>query len=376
VKFTAHAYPWDVIGDPGFVSRLAGHGIDRVSLAAAYHCVRAATPLHPRHQVVSADHAALYRPIRESAWRGQPLRPLAADWAGSADSFGEAAKTLRDNGISVTAWIVLSHNSRLGAQHPRWSVKNCFDEHYPYALCPSHEPVRRYCATLAAEAVHNAAVDEVSLEACGQLGIGHAGHHDKTDGAWTPAAARWLSVCCCEACRSQWRQRGADADAVTARLREAVHGEAAGAPSPPPPQLSDLLLSVRHSATDALRTGVLAALAAVAPGLPVTLHGHPDPWVTGPAPGLTAAATTAVDSVLVPAWPTGEATAEVVSAAVAFGTPVDAYLTVLAPSDPIELLPHARRLAAAGARGLNLYHLGLAPRWRQPHFSELVRGFT
>ena len=45
-----------------------GLGIGEVSLAATYHGTRAATPLHPAHRLVEAPHAALYRPVRESAW--------------------------------------------------------------------------------------------------------------------------------------------------------------------------------------------------------------------------------------------------------------------------------------------------------------------
>ena len=184
VRASGHAYPWDVIDDPDFPARVRKAGLDTVTLAATYHSTRAATPLHPNRRVVDARHAALYRPIRARAWAGQRLKPAGPDWMPEPDPFGQAAEVLRGNGLRVTAWIVLTHNSRLGTAHPDVTVVNCFGERYPYALCPASPQVRWHAATLAAEAVRDAAVDAVSLEACGQMGVDHLGHHEKTVGAW------------------------------------------------------------------------------------------------------------------------------------------------------------------------------------------------
>jgi hypothetical protein len=352
---TGHAYPWDVLGDPSFVDRAP----PAVTLAAAYHSVRAATPLHPSRRIVDARYAALYRPVRDSVWTD--LRPKAPDWMDEPDPFGTAAAILRDAGRRVTAWIVLTHNTRLGMLRPDVTVVNCFGERYPYALCPAHDEVRDYAATLAAEAVRDVAVDGISLEACGQLGVTHLGHHEKTDGAWSPRTATLLSICCCAACRRAWPS---PPDEVIRSLRDAVLRD-----DSPPDDMLAALLAVRHAGTDALRRQVLDALPA---GVPVTLHAHPDPWVTGPSPGLTPTAEDDVDALLVPAWPTTEASADIVRQAATTGLPVDAYVTVLAPTDPDALLGHVHRLKKAGASRFSLYHLGLAPAWRQELFARVA----
>jgi hypothetical protein len=359
-----------VLGDPAFVDRVAAAGVGTVALAAAYHSTRAATPLHPRHQLVDARYAALYRPVRDVVWRGRELSPREPDWMPTPDSFGVAAAELRAAGLRVSAWIVLTHNSGLGAEGV--SVVNCFGERYRYALCPAHPEVREYAALLAGEAVAGAEVDAVSLEACGQLGLTHLSHHEKTDGAWTAAATRWLSVCCCPACRAAWSARGLDPAHVVDTLRAAVRAEAQGGVGEVP--MADALLAARHAAADALRAEVLEHLRTYAPEAPVTLHAHPDPWVTGASPGLTPTAAADVAALMVPAWPTIEESADVVAAAVATGRDVDAYVTVLAPAEPAELPAHVARLRAAGATGLSLYHLGLAPSWRQPLFREVADG--
>lgn len=367
VTAAGHAYPWDVLGDPDFPGRVAKAGLDTVTLAATYHSTRAATPLHPARRLVDARHAALYRPVREAAWAGHRLRPAVPDWVTEPDAFGAAAALLRAAGLRVTAWIVLTHDTRLGRRHPDVAVINCFGESYPYALCPAHADVRRYASTLTAEALRGAGVDAVSLEACGQLGVDHLGHHEKTAGAFTAYEKRLLSVCCCTACRAAWRRAGADDEGMVAALRAALSGGA-----PLDEGRSALILATRHAHTDALRAEVLAAVRLAAPGAPVVLHAGPDPWATGPSPGLTATAAGDVDALLVPAWPADEATAALVAAAASHGRPVDAYVTVLSDVDRKKLVAHVRRLRDAGADRFSLYHLGLAPAARQPLFTDLL----
>jgi hypothetical protein len=362
-----HAYPWDVLGDPDFPGRVAGLGVDTVVLAAAYHSVRAATPLHPQHQIVEASHAALYRPVRPEVWRGRRLAPLAQTWLDRPDPFGAAARQLTDAGLPVSAWLVFTHNTRLGTAHPDVAVVNCFGEPYPYALCPSRPEVRDYAALLAAEAVRDVDLAEVSLEACGQLGVAHAGCHDKTAGAWTEKASRLLSICCCGACRTAWGAGGLVPARLVAQLQDAVRSGSTMDGT----TLSEVL-AVRHRATDALRGQILAAIRDAAPGVRVVLHTDPDPWATGAAPGLTSKAARDVDALLVPCWSTGQESADAVVAAATSRLAVDAYVTALPPSDPDRLTDHARRLLAAGAGRLSLYHLGLAASSRQRNLREMA----
>ena len=70
----ANLYPWDVDGDPAAADRIAGLGLTGVTLAAAYHAVRAVTPFHPaapdRHQ----GRGGLL-PRRSVPLAGRPARP-------------------------------------------------------------------------------------------------------------------------------------------------------------------------------------------------------------------------------------------------------------------------------------------------------------
>ncbi|WP_214411824.1 hypothetical protein [Sphaerisporangium fuscum] len=368
MRVLVHAYPWDVLGDPLFVGRVQALGCDGVNLAAAYHTVRAATPWHPERAYLDARHAALYRPVREEAWRGRRLLPGPAAWMDDPDSFGTAATTLAAADIPVTAWTVLTHNSRLGEAHPDVGVVNCFGEHYPWALCPSRAEVREYAATLAAEAVRDLPLAGVLLEACGQLGADHGGHHDKTDGAYDARARRMLSVCCCGACRAEWAARGLDPERTVRELRTAVRSHEHDLD----PATAAALLAVRHGAADELRHQVLAAI----PGPRVGLHAMPDPWATGANPGLTPDTGKEVDTVIVQCWPTGPESAERVRLTrrmLPEEVAVGAYVTVLPPIRPDEITPHVRRLAEAGAQEIHLYHAGLAGPHRHGLLAEAVR---
>ncbi len=327
---SAHAYPWDVIGDPAFVERVLESDVDSVTLAASYHTTRAATPNHPLHKVVDVPFAALYRP-------GSPYSYGEGDW------FGDAFGILRAAGIKVNAWIVLAHSTRVGRADPSLTVVNCFGERYPYALCPSNPNVVDYCVDLAERAVRDVPVDGVSLESCGQMGLFHLGCHEKTDGAFTPLQQNLLSICCCSSC---------GVPASTVRQWFSSGREPAGE-----------VLAVRHEAADRLRAAVLAVLPS---GVPVTLHGQPDPWATGPSPGLTPQAVSDVDSVLVPCWPLGSS--------VPAG--MEAYVSALPPfgASVEKLHEHVRQLALGGASGLALYHLGLTTE-PAPLFRSLAKAF-
>ncbi len=386
-RVVGHAYPWDVIGDPEFVDRVIGLGLDEVSLAATYHGTRAATPLHPAHRLVEAPHAALYRPVRESAWAAGSLRPVSASWMDSADPFATATGLLAARDLRVNAWVVLAHSSRLGSLRPDLVVRNCFGDRYSYALCPSKGEVVDYATILAVEAVRDVGISGVSVEGLGQMGVAHNGLHEKTDGAYGPAAQRILSVCCCDGCQKAWAADGLDAQEVVGRLRDGLLAVQDGAHAADATmeevvggELAAELLRVRFASQSALRARVFDSLAAAAPGSRITLHGQPDPWATGPSPAMSGAVTgtaaSAADAVLVPAWPATPASYAAVTAARRLApaeVSVGAYVTVLPPADLGGVQDHARAVITAGADELHLYHLGLANRAQLDVLGVLAR---
>ncbi|GAA5066155.1 hypothetical protein HNP84_001196 [Thermocatellispora tengchongensis] len=366
---TWYLYPWDVLGDPEAAGRLAALGVRSVALAAAYHSVRAATPRHPRRRVVDARHAALYVPVREAAWRHARLAPESgAAWTGSEDAYGEARDALARHGVEVDAWVVLTHSSLLGGRHPGLVARNAFGEAYPYALCPSAPEVREYARLLVREVVAQGRPGGLVAEACGPMGFGHQGCHEKTAGAdWSPLEERLLSLCFCAACRDALAAAGCDPDALAARVRAALGaGEATGGPAPGGAAGMDevleevlkdgaaAVLAVRAAGVAALRD----AVAEEAAGVPrLAFHASPDPWATGPAAHVTGGG-----RLIVPCWEGGVEALRAMRAAAGPAARLGAYVTVLPPrpADAAALAGHWRRLREAGASELHVYHAGLA----------------
>lgn len=374
IRVSGHAYPWDVADDPAFVARARDLGIKHITLAASYHSVRAATPLHPDHQLVEARHAALYRPVRP-VWDGRTLVPRAPEWMQESDPFHAAAVALEDAGIEVNAWIVLNHNSELGREHPELAVVNCFGDRYPYALCPQHPAVREYAALLASEAARDAPITGVTLEAWGQLGVNHNSLHDKTAGAWNPRVTNLLSVCCCSRCRDAWRRRGGDAAEIVATLRRAIlseHNEEV--PEVLDTELVSLILACRHDAASASLDGVLQALEELSDSPKVTIFSGVDTWGGASLASVSEMALGRVSTVIQGAWAPGPGGADSVRelrSILPKSIEVSAYVSVLPPIEREGFAEHVGELLAAGASRLNLYHLGLAGRGRLSWLADI-----
>lgn len=381
VNTVAYAYPWDLVGDPAAAARIAGLGVDAVALAASYHTVRAATPLHPAHRVVDARHAALYLPVRPEAWRGRRLAPAAPPWMDGPDSFGAAASALRDVGLPVYAWTVLTHSSRLGSTTPDLAVRNAFGDHYPYALCPANADVVEYCATLIREIVQIGQPDGIVLEACGPLGVVHGGHHEKTDGAdWTPAQQRLLSLCCCAGCAARYADAGIDPDELRVAIQSGVDGSAAdvgtalGA-------LTPAVSAVRTGLARDLRRLLVGEIRRLAPATRIVLHASADPWATGPFATVAPAVDAEVDVLTATCWPGPERSLPGLRALRELAGPhtrVAGYVLALPPraADGAALLAELRRYAEAGAAEFHLYHAGLGSAARLAAIGDAVAGLA
>jgi hypothetical protein len=370
VRLSANLYPWDVDGDPAAADRIAGLGLAEVTLAAAYHSVRAVTPYHPRHRIVTRDPAVYYE-MDPARWRGSRLRPAQA---GPTGSFERSAARLRAAGITVTAWAVLTHNSRLGAADPSCAVENAYGDSYPWALCAGSPAVREYAAALAAEVAALPGADAIELEACGWYGIEHGSAHDKTAGVAGPAASWLLSACFCAACRQAYAAAGADPAGLRAATRAAADQMLARGPGTSPGDLGGLpddmaalLLAVRAALAGRFLAGVLAAVRDAAPAKPVLVHAHPDPRAAGANPGHDPAVLLGpggADGVVLACWDPETAAAHVARTAAAAppGARIAASLLAVAGlgGQPATLRDQAAAVNAAGATELRLYHAGLA----------------
>ncbi|MBD8873494.1 hypothetical protein [Rhodanobacter sp. DHB23] len=375
----AHLYPWDVIGDPDAVPRVRDLGVDAVALAAAYHSVRAATPLHPAHRIVDAPHAAMYVPFDEASWRGRLLQPATATWLAAHDPFSTAAQALRRAGLKVHAWIVLTHASRLAAQHPQFAVRNAFGDSYRHALCPAHDAVLEYCARMAHEIVRIGKPDGVVLEAAGPMGFVHGGHHEKTDGAdFGTVQKQLLSLCFCTACTARYAQVGIDAGSLRALVQAGIDRPARSIEAVLGEPLATRLAQVRGSLALELRRRVTGALRRLAPELEIILHASADPWATGAFASVAGGVDARADVLVANCW-AGPETALAEIAGLARwqeSRRLAAYVLALPPRpcDARALRAELDAYAGAGVDEFHFYHAGLASRARLAAIRTALRG--
>ncbi|KIF73912.1 alanine-rich protein [Streptomyces sp. 150FB] len=374
MKTSTFLYPWDVLGDPEAPARIAALGVQQVTLASAYHSTRALTPRHPRHRVVTAEHAAVLYPPDEANWAGRELRPYpAGDWA-PGDAYGEAAAALAGAGLDVHSWVVLAHNSRLGAERPDTSVVNAYGDRYPWAPCIAQPAVLSHLVRLAAEAAVRPGTHGTELESCGWYGFAHLHAHDKIGGIALGDAARYLmSLCFCPACREGYEGLGADPDALAAAVRRALEpvwrtGSDAGGRTAVEELLGDLAavtFAWRDGAARKLQESAVAAVRrASGPGFQVLLHADPVPYRTGANAGVDPAHIVDVaDGVVLPC--TGDAAEEMLGPFAEHrtdSTVLAANFTVVSGmgGSPGTLADDAAKAASSGATELRLYHAGLA----------------
>ncbi|HZX38276.1 MAG TPA: hypothetical protein VFF37_08115 [Streptomyces sp.] len=371
MKTSAFLYPWDVVGDPDAAARIADLGVQQVTLAAAYHSTRALTPRHPRHRIVTAQHAAVLYEVDEERWAGRELRPYTAgDWA-PGDAYGEAAAALADAGIEVHSWVVLAHNSRLGAEHPDTSVVNAYGDRYPWAPCIAQPAVRALVTDLAAEAATRPGARGTELESCGWYGLAHLHAHDKIAGVGLGDVAQYLmSLCFCPACRDSYAQQGLKPTLLAAAVRDALEpvwagaaGADAGVEKLLGAELAAATLDFRTRTARTLQEAAVAAVRAAAPqGFQVLLHADPVAHHCGANAGVDPAHVLSVaDGVVVPCTGGPRLLAPFAEQEVE-GAVLAANFTVVSGmgGSPGTLVDDAARAVGLGATEVRLYHAGLA----------------
>ncbi|MER5443002.1 hypothetical protein [Streptomyces sp. NPDC002790] len=371
MRTSTFVYPWDVNGDPDAARRIADLGVQQVTLAAAYHSTRALTPRHPRHRIVTAEHAAVLYPVDQQRWQGRELTPYEAGGWAPGDAYAEAAEALAGAGLDVHTWVVLAHNSRMGAEHPDTSVVNAYGDRYPWAPCIAQPATRAYLVDLAAEAATRPGARGTELESLGWYGLAHLHAHDKTGGVGLGEAGQYLmSLCFCDSCREGYAQHGLDPVELAVSVRSALDPVWRGKASDDGWATVEKLLGAetaaatrayRDTTARTLQEAAVAAVRAAAPAdFQVLLHADPVSYHCGANAGVDPEHILSVaDGVVVPC--TGGA-GLVRPFAEQGGGAVAANLTVVRGmgGSPDTLAQDARTARDLGATQLRLYHAGLA----------------
>jgi hypothetical protein len=223
-------YPWDLLDegvDTAF-GRIAEAGLNGVSLASAYHSVRALCPHNPRGAVYLGVGVVVYFRPDPAHFANSRIKPVESDLLAEGDSLSLACEAAPKHGLKVHAWTVLHHNTRLGTEYPECTIENAFGDRYPFALCPANPDVRAYTMGLVNSLAARTDLDTIELESLGYMGIDHSGHHAKAGVELDALHKFLLSICFCPHCREHMVANGVDAVRAVEVVKEEMQGYFAG----------------------------------------------------------------------------------------------------------------------------------------------------
>lgn len=237
-------YPWsmEAEGLEKTCEEISDLGIDEITVPSHYHSVRSLQPRFP-NALFQQFHGGCYFSPDSIRFDGCPISPPTVAVEGFEDPLAEVTKVAHDYGLSVNAWTVCLHNSRLGATNPDYRIESAFGDSHDHSLCPSHSAVRDYFARVV-EAAVTRSVDEVQLESIGVPSAFH-GHgltfgHDKRQVLTEPAETVLLSQCFCDGCRRAAEPHPIEFDRAKERVQSLLEAALAD-PTTETPSLGTLV---------------------------------------------------------------------------------------------------------------------------------------
>ncbi len=214
-------YPWDILdgGIDEVVNRAANEwGLTSLSLTSSYHNAKFLLPRRTKEKVFLSGGSAVYFRPDESLYGGGPIRPVVTPRTELLDVLDRTLEACRRHGLSLRAWTVALHNSRLGAAHPEVAEVNCFGDPYEWALCPSNADARAYASALVRDLATNHDLDALDVESIGFHGLRHGHHHELIGISWGAIEEFLMGLCFCPACIERAGAAGIDGEALRAKV--------------------------------------------------------------------------------------------------------------------------------------------------------------
>ena len=214
------SYSWDLAenGVAKSVEEFKSLGINTVTLASSYHAGKFLRPKSKVKKVYFPEDGTVY--FKSDASKYGEIKPISNSIYGDGQILRELTET---KGLSVSAWLVLLHNTQLGTKHQDSAVQNAFGDPYVYALCPSAPEARAYAIGLAKDVTESYEVDGISVESIGFPPYEHGFHHEMSFVKPNKWLSQNLGLCFCKYCVAGAEKAGVDAKALKARVAENVH---------------------------------------------------------------------------------------------------------------------------------------------------------
>ena len=214
------SYSWDLAenGVAKSVEEFKSLGINTVTLASSYHAGKFLRPKSKVKKVYFPEDGTVY--FKSDASKYGEIKPISNSIYGDGQILRELTET---KGLSVSAWLVLLHNTQLGTKHQDSAVQNAFGDPYVYALCPSAPEARAYAVGLAKDVTESYEVDGISVESIGYPPYEHGFHHEMSFIKPNKWLSQNLGLCFCKYCVAGAEKAGVDAKALKARVAKKIH---------------------------------------------------------------------------------------------------------------------------------------------------------
>jgi hypothetical protein len=220
-----YAYAWDLAERslPAVADEVKSLGLDTITFAASYHAGKFLRPRGKFGKVYFPEDGTAY--FKPTASRYGALKPAENSLTAERDILRELCDL---KSVAVNAWLVLLHNTRLGALHSEATVRNAFGDRYVYSLCPSAPDARRYAVALAKDITDAYPVAGISIESPGFAPYAHGFHHEFA----LVRPNRWLDnqlgLCFCDHCLAGAKAAGIDASRLRGRVVDGVESYLTG----------------------------------------------------------------------------------------------------------------------------------------------------
>lgn len=357
---------------------LAAHveqlGFGGIAVALAYHRARRVFPRYGRVSVSPPGHLAF---VPDPA-RYDTLTPTCTADASTVRAVQRLRAACDERGLRFHAWLVALHHDGLVATSPQAAAQTADGTPTGFSLCPAQPAAVAYCAALVEDVCAQFAPDAIELEAATFPGWEPSYTLTLALDPPPPHAQRLAAQCFCGACRAGLAAAGEDPGELASAVRRAAGlGEGSPAVAPFSDLAADLLARRLAAGRAALAEPLIAAAAeraqAARARLRVAVFGEPE---TVALQGVAPTSLAAADGVLLGLGAaTGAEALDRFAAlrALAGDLPAVASLNWAPDRGAAELSADVRALAAAGADGVALYNLTLAPEHALPAFAAAAR---
>jgi hypothetical protein len=212
------------LADEGIDTALDRMDADGVTVAAVYHTARDLFPHNPARRMRYLDGGAHYFRPDTRLYEELDIPPA---FTGGDDPFPAARSATAARRMTLNAWTVYLHSSRIGRMRPALTEHNVFGDPCLTDLCPANPTVRAYALALTRD-VARLDCDAIFAESLHFHPLAHGYHHERYLFDLDPLAAFFLGLCFCTHCVAAARADGVDVNAVEVCARKQVEAAFAG----------------------------------------------------------------------------------------------------------------------------------------------------